>query len=127
MRALAGVIALLQTRLQLLLQRGQSLRCNLAAERGEQRIAAALRQILRMHRRQHQLTDQREDAEINQQATVAERTWHGRHSASSCLCRRQKNPAHDRKSTRLNPVTTAHIVCRLLREKKKKKKIKIPN
>src|SRR3546814_4765407 len=30
----------------------------------------------------------------------------------------------DRKSTRLTPVTNAHLVCRLLLEKKKKKKIK---
>src|SRR3546814_3697683 len=29
-------------------------------------------------------------------------------------------PAGDRKSTRLNPVTNAHLVCRLLLEKKKK-------
>src|SRR3546814_9236352 len=30
----------------------------------------------------------------------------------------------DRKSTRLNPVTNAHLVCRLLLEKKNRKKIK---
>src|SRR3546814_1773377 len=30
----------------------------------------------------------------------------------------------DRKSTRLNPVTNAHLVCRLLLEKKKKTNIK---
>src|SRR3546814_8988353 len=29
-------------------------------------------------------------------------------------------PVRDRKSTRLNPVTNAHLVCRLLLEKKKK-------
>src|SRR3546814_2638759 len=29
-------------------------------------------------------------------------------------------PAVDRKSTRLNPVTNAHLVCRLLLEKKKR-------
>src|SRR3546814_9887607 len=31
-----------------------------------------------------------------------------------------RNQISDRKSTRLNPVTTAHLVCRLLLEKKKK-------
>src|SRR3546814_9118589 len=31
-------------------------------------------------------------------------------------------PAQDRKSTRLNPVTNAHLVCRLLLEKKKQQK-----
>src|SRR3546814_5147915 len=31
------------------------------------------------------------------------------------------DPRVDRKSTRLNPVTNAHLVCRLLLEKKKKK------
>src|SRR3546814_7859177 len=31
--------------------------------------------------------------------------------------------AEDRKSTRLNPVTNAHLVCRLLLEKKKNKNI----
>src|SRR3546814_2624627 len=30
-----------------------------------------------------------------------------------------RSPAKDRKSTRLNPVTNAHLVCRLLLEKKK--------
>src|SRR3546814_8390114 len=33
--------------------------------------------------------------------------------------------AADRKSTRLNPVTNAHLVCRLLLEKKKNNKITI--
>src|SRR3546814_7306899 len=33
-------------------------------------------------------------------------------------------PTIDRKSTRLNPVTNAHLVCRLLLEKKKKYKHK---
>src|SRR3546814_5037988 len=33
----------------------------------------------------------------------------------------------DRKSTRLNPVTNAHLVCRLLLEKKNKKEIKLYN
>src|SRR3546814_3350263 len=32
--------------------------------------------------------------------------------------------SRDRKSTRLNPVTNAHLVCRLLLEKKNKKKIR---
>src|SRR3546814_7406492 len=32
------------------------------------------------------------------------------------------SPARDRKSTRLTPVTNAHLVCRLLLEKKKTKK-----
>src|SRR3546814_3459374 len=32
-------------------------------------------------------------------------------------------PARDRKSTRLTPVTNAHLVCRLLLEKKKTKHI----
>src|SRR3546814_2777967 len=35
-------------------------------------------------------------------------------------------PTVDRKSTRLNPVTNAHLVCRLLLEKKKHKQKQIP-
>src|SRR3546814_9759997 len=38
--------------------------------------------------------------------------------APSCRCRRPRQS--DRKSTRLNPVTNAHLVCRLLLEKKNK-------
>src|SRR3546814_3956798 len=43
----------------------------------------------------------------------------------TCRCRRRRDadpdgrPRRDRKSTRLNPVTNAHIVCRLQLEKKK--------
>src|SRR3546814_5572825 len=37
---------------------------------------------------------------------------------------RIENGKVDRKSTRLNPVTNAHLVCRLLLEKKKTKKLK---
>src|SRR3546814_9541850 len=32
--------------------------------------------------------------------------------------RRRRRPRQDRKSTRLNPVTNAHLVCRLMLEKK---------
>src|SRR3546814_13773254 len=50
----------------------------------------------------------------------------GPHSARStpgCCSRGWKRwRSGDRKSTRLNPVTNAHLVCRLLLEKKKKKK-----
>src|SRR3546814_4764429 len=41
---------------------------------------------------------------------------------ANCSCSAEKPPqpvARDRKSTRLNSVTNAHLVCRLLLEKKK--------
>src|SRR3546814_14751051 len=39
-----------------------------------------------------------------------------------CRRDRRRRRDRDRKSTRLNPVTNAHLVCRLLLEKKKKNK-----
>src|SRR3546814_5175066 len=44
--------------------------------------------------------------------------WPGPRAGASCADRQCRRP--DRKSTRLTPVTNAHLVCRLLLEKKKK-------
>src|SRR3546814_10195534 len=53
-------------------------------------------------------------AELRKPPETAERARRSRHQPESLA-------PEDRKSTRLNPVTNAQLVCRLLLEKKKKK------
>src|SRR3546814_2668295 len=66
------------------------------------------------------------DASLSATGFVPETTWgeriedRGSQITFSALGQQAPIHAKDRKSTRLNPVTNAHLVCRLLLEKQKK-------
>src|SRR3546814_10773621 len=57
-----------------------------------------------------------------QPVTPSSRIRFGALPTPSPLCGAPSRDSEDRKSTRLNSITNAHLVCRLLLEKKKKQK-----
>src|SRR3546814_3695109 len=80
------------------------------------------RRLFERRRRADGFTD--EPSRLTPKNTERQMASHRRFAPSLLLlCSSMLLPGADRKSTRLNSVTNAHLVCRLLLEKKKKQTI----